>query len=173
MRKSTITIIAVVATFLIACGATPKNDTITPAAEGTGAAAATGAPAKTDDAPAGPKKFTVGQVGALTLGDGSTGEVTVVSVKFQGKSVVANVTVKCVTGKMSYNPFDWKALAGDGTVLNSTFDMDVKNQLSSGDIGAGQQVKGNVTFEGTAAQVKGAQIQYAPSLDTIAYWVAP
>ena len=174
MRKSTIALAAVVAAFLLGCGATPeKKDTVTPVLNGSGtpAAAATGS---TGNAPAGPKKLKVNEVGALSLGDGSTGEITVTSVKVQGKSIVANVTIKCTGGAMKYNMFDWKAIAGDGTTLNSGFDIGVKNQLNSGDIGPGQTVKGNLVFEGTAAQAKGAQILFDPGLSgTLAYWVAP
>ncbi|WP_432831006.1 hypothetical protein [Dactylosporangium sp. CA-092794] len=168
MRKIVIGLAAALSLFVIAC-ATPKNDTVSkpPAASGTNA------PAAPAGAPEGPKKFTVGEVGALSMSDGSTGEVTVKSVKVQGKVIVVAVSITCKTGKMDYNPFHWSMLAGDGTKLDTGFDVGVKNQLSSGDLGAGQTVTGNLVFEGTTAQTKGAQIQFAPAFETLAYWVNP
>lgn len=171
MRKPTTAVLAFIALALMACGATPKKDTITPGNAGTGAAA-TAAGAGTTAAPAGPKKFNVTEVGHLSLTDGSTGDVVVNSAKVQGKFIVANVTITCTAGKVSYNPFDWKAIAGDGTTLDFGFG-DVKNTLNSGDLGAGQKITGNVIWEGTAAQLKGAQFQYEQGIDTLAYWVAP
>jgi hypothetical protein len=176
VRKSTIPIVVALVAFLIACGGTPsKKNTITSAGDSTGAvAAATGAAGKTDNVPAGPTKFKVTEVGKLTLSDGSSGDVVVNTVKMQGKVIVANVTITCTAGVMKYNALvDWSALAGDGTKLDSSFDMNVKNTLSVGELGVGQKATGNVVFEGTAAQMKGVQLQYSPNFQTLAYWVAP
>ncbi|MGI5243262.1 DUF4352 domain-containing protein [Dactylosporangium sp. CA-139066] len=174
MRKIIAGTAAGLSLFVIACGAAPKDDTISkaPAASGTGASAA-GAADTQAAAPQGPKKFAVGEVGALSLSSGSMGEVVVKSVKMQGKVIVVSVSITCKAGSIEYNPFHWSMLAGDGTKLDSGFDIDVKNQLHSGTIGAGQTVTGNIVFEGAAAQLKGAQVQFAPSFETLAYWVNP
>lgn len=175
MRKIVIGLAATLALFVIACGAAPKSDTVSkaPASTGTGAPVS-GAVADTPAAaPEGPKKFAVGEVGDLSMSDGSTGAVVVKSVKMQGKVIVANVSITCKTGSMDYNQFHWSMLAGDGTKLDSGFDIGVKNQLHSGTIGAGQAVAGNLVFEGTAAQMKGAQVQFSPSFEALAYWVNP
>lgn len=158
--------LTVMALFVMACGA--AKPTITgqggqPAANTSGGAGA----------PAGPKKFAVEQHATLTLANGSTADIVVSSVKVQGKYLVASVTIACTAGSMSYNMFDWAMIAGDGTKLDTGFSPDVKNQLSSGDLGAGQKITGNVVFQGTAAQAKGAQVQFSSGLDTVAYWVNP
>lgn len=164
MRKKIIAgVLAFAALFAIACGAKP---TITGGGQGNPAANA-------GKAPAGPQKFTVGQKANLTLANGTVAEVTVSSVKAQGKHLVVSVTVACISGAITYNLFDWSTLAGDGTKLDAGFDPDVPNQLSSGGLGAGQKVTGNIIFQGTAAQAKGAQVQFTVGLDTIAYWVNP
>ncbi|MEU0559374.1 hypothetical protein [Dactylosporangium sp. NPDC006015] len=175
MRKIVTGLAAALALFVLACGAAPKSDTISkaPAATGSGAPVADAGKDTPAAAPEGPKKLAVGEVGVLSMSDGSTGEVVVKSVKMQGKVIVAAVSITCKTGKMDYNQFHWSMLAGDGTKLDSGFDIGVKNQLHSGDIGAGQTAAGNLVFEGTAAQLKGAQVQFAPSFETLAYWVNP
>jgi hypothetical protein len=176
MRKIVTALAAALALFAIACSAAPKSDTVskTPAAAGTGAPATDAESTTTPaTAPEGPKKFAVGETGVLSMSDGSTGEVAVKSVKVQGKVIVVAVSITCKTGSIEYNQFHWSMLAGDGTKLDSGFNIDVKNQLHSGDLGAGQKVAGNLVYEGTAAQIKGAQVQFAPSFDTIAYWVNP
>lgn len=163
----------ILAVFVIACGSKPEDPkTVTPAAAGSAGAVSAAAAAGGADTQAGPQKLTVGQPGNLQTRDGS-GTVTVASVKVQGKSIVAAVTITCTAGQVSYNPFDWAALAGDGTKLDVAFDVNVKNQLSSGQIGAGQKITGNLVFEGTAAQAKGAQIQLTVGFETAAYWVNP
>jgi hypothetical protein len=173
LRKIVAGLAGALALFVMAC-ATPKGDTVSKAPAVTGSGPTAGAPANTAAAaPEGPKKFAVGEVGVLSMSDGSTGEITVKSAKVQGKVIVVTVSITCKTGKTSYNPFHWSMLAGDGTKLDTGFDIGVKNQLSSGDIGAGQTVAGNLVFEGSAAQLKGAQIQYAPAFETLAYWVNP
>ncbi len=87
--------------------------------------------------------------------------------------IVASVSITCKAGSIDYNPFHWSMLAADGTKFDSGFNVDVKNQLHPGTIGAGQTVTGNLVFEGTAAQLKGEQVQFAPSFEAIAYWVNP
>lgn len=172
MRKTAALTAATIASFLIACGSTPgKEDTVAPAAQGTGTAAAA-AGGKTDAAPAGPAKFAVGAPGTLSLADGSAATVVVSTAKIQGKFIVAAVTITCTAGAVKYNEFDWTALAGDGTKLDQGFSIDVKNQLDSGDLGVGQKVTGNLVFDGTAAQLKGAQFQFSPGFKTLAYWEA-
>ncbi|MEV4134056.1 hypothetical protein AB0J72_18030 [Dactylosporangium sp. NPDC049742] len=175
MRKIITGLAATLALFVIACGAAPKSDTVSkaPAVTGSGAPAANAAQNTAAAAPEGPKKFAVGEVGVLSMSDGSTGEVVVKSVKLQGKVIVAAVSITCKTGSMDYNTFHWSMLAGDGTKLDTGFDIGVKNQLNSGTIGAGQTVTGNLVFEGSAAQTKGAQVQFAPAFETLAYWVNP
>lgn len=166
MRNKIIAVsLAFAAVFVIACsGAKP---TVTDQGGQPAANATANAPA------AGPKRFAVGGGASLTLVNGSTADVIVSSVKAQGKYLVASVTVTCTAGSMSYNQFDWSMLAGDGTRLDMGFAPEVKSQLSSGDLGAGQKVTGNVVFQGTAAQAKGAQVQYSVGFDTVAYWVNP
>ncbi|GGM27876.1 DUF4352 domain-containing protein [Dactylosporangium sucinum] len=175
MRKIVTGLAAALALFVIACGAAPKSDTVSkaPAATGSGAPVAGAAADTKAAAPEGPKKFAVGEVGVLSMANGSTGEVVVKSVKLQGKVIVVSVSITCKAGSIDYNTFDWSMLAGDGTKLDTGFSIDVKNQLHSGTIGAGQSVTGNLVFEGTAAQMKGAQVQFSPSFDTLAYWVNP
>lgn len=170
MRKIIITAAAVItAALVLACGAGnsgPKFNGIdeTPEAVNAQSQAAKGAPQ-------GPKKFAVGEHGQLTLGDGSTADVVVSSVKVQGKSVVATITIKCTAGSITYNEFDWSATDADGTKLDPAFDPSVKNGLSHGDLGAGQTVSGTSAFEGSTA--KGVSVMYAPSFSTLAYWVNP
>lgn len=150
--------------FAVACGA-GQEPVVTGTGQGGRPANATGQ--------AGPKKLTVGTTANLKLASGATADVTVGAVKVQGKYLVAPVTVACTGGTMSYNTFDWSMLAGDGTKLDRGFAPEVKNELSSGDLGTGQKVTGNVVFQGTAEQAKGAQVVYEVGFSTVAYWVNP
>lgn len=171
MRKLTTALVVTLALLGIACGSAPKDEVTTGQPAGSGGA--TAAATKAAPAEMGPKKFAVGQVANLSMANGSTGDVVVNTVKVQGKFIVANVTITCTEGTLTYNVFDWSMIAGDGTKLDPGFAPEVKNGLSSGDLGKGQKITGNTVFQGTAAQAKGAQVQYTATFETLAYWVNP
>ncbi len=123
--------------------------------------------------PAGPMKFAVGEPAGWSDTNGSKGTVTVTAARASGKYLLITVTVTCDVGTTSYNPFDWSYLSGSGVPHEHGFAVDVKGQLHSGDIGAGQKVTGVVVFDGVEADLHGGQVQYSPGFKTIAYWVIP
>jgi hypothetical protein len=171
-RNTLITLLAApLAALVIACGASTGSNNAGPVTAATAGASDAPAAAATEAAAAqgGPLKLKVGEPGNLKT-DAGAGTVTVTSVKVQGKSIVVAVSYTCTSGKVDYNPFYWSAIAGDGTKLDNGFDIDVKNQLSSGSIGAGQKIGGNLVYEGNAAQAKGMQIQLSVGFETAAYW---
>jgi hypothetical protein len=166
MRKILFALLgAGLAALIIACGAAPK---VGKGSQADGPVAATGQAEK-----AGPQGFKVGEHATLTLGSGSTADLVVESVKVQGKSLVAKVTVTCKTGSVNYNMFDWSAVAGDGTKLDLGSDVNVTSELSSGTLAAGQKVTGNVQFAGGQAQLHGARIVYGGFSGDLAYWTVP
>lgn len=169
MRKIIISAAAALAlATVIACSSAP-GDKVT--STGQGEHPATAGAAATQNLPAGPKKFNVGEHATLTLGNGSTADIVVTSVKVQGKSIVATISMQCTSGTVPYNQFDWSATAADGTKLDSAFDPDVKNGLSSGDLASSQKVMGTVAFEGNTA--KGVTVTYSGGFSALAYWVNP
>jgi hypothetical protein len=119
----------------------------------------------------GPKRFAVGEHARLTLSDGSTADIVVSAIKVQGRSIVATVTYQCTAGVVSYNGLDWSARAADGTELDQAFDMGVKNQLSTGELAAGQKVTGTIPFTGSSAT--GVTVTFSPTVSPLAYWVNP
>lgn len=168
MRNKIIAVgLAAAALLAVACGAKP---TVTrqdgkPAANATGNASLGEAD--------GPKRFNVGETANVDRA-GGVADIVVTSIKAQsGKYLVASVTITCKSGTVSYNMFDWSMLAGDGTKLDRGFAPEVKNELASGDLGPGQKVIGNLVFQGTAAQLEGAQAMYEVGTGTVAYWVSP
>lgn len=172
MRKVLIGLFSVLAAFLLACGGTGNDTTVTaaPTSSGTGGGVIGGVVATTAAAPAGPVQLAVGQTAQLSMADGSAATVVVSTVKVQGGFIVVSVTMTCTAGTVKYNMFDWKMLAGDGTTLDVGFSIDVKNQLQSGDLGPTNKVTGNLVYEGTSAQAKGALVQFAPGFKVIASW---
>jgi hypothetical protein len=170
MRKILFALLgAGLAALIIACGS--GGPTIGKGSDPQGPVAATG---QAEKAVTGPQGFKVGEHATLTLGSGSTADLIVESVKVQGKSIVAKVTVTCKTGSVNYNMFDWTAVAGDGTKLDLGSDIDVTNELHSGTLAAGQKVTGAVQFAGGQAQLHGARIVYSGGFSgDLAYWTVP
>lgn len=132
------------------------------------------AEATTDPAPtADPSVFGLQPGEGITRStDDSAGTVTVNAVRAQAageydepagpgqRYLAANVTYTCTSGRCSYNPYDWSARQADGTSSDPEF-LSVDGALSSGDLAAGNRVRGNVIF---ALPVNAhGTIVYAPS----------
>jgi hypothetical protein len=137
--------------------------------------AGAGAPAADKDPPAdtprGPRKAAVGETLQWDDAIGNSGTVAVNAVKVAGANVLITVDYLCATGSCDYNMFDWTYLDRSGTPHNQSYAGDVKGELHSGTLGAGQKVHGIVAFERGTDDTHGAQIQYSSGLETLAYFV--
>lgn len=171
MRKILFTVLgASLAALILACGAAPKVSSGGGQEQPVAAASQAAQGAKP---PAGPQGFKVGEHATLTLGNGSTADLIVESVKVQGKSLVAKVTVTCKTGSVEYNQFDWTMVAGDGSKLDLGSDFNITGELHSGTLAAGQKVTGVVQFAGGQAQLHGGRVIYGGFSGDLAYWTVP
>jgi hypothetical protein len=64
----------------------------------------------------------------------------------KGIYLVADVTVKVESGTLSANPLFFSVAAPDGTTFESELGV-LNNQISSNDVHAGRQVRGEVAFD--------------------------
>lgn len=143
----------------LACG----SSTGTPGASSTTAPGATDAPAATS-APA----QSVGQVGdrveangvALTVnGVSAVDEVNDIFTPDEGNIfLVVDVTIESLSEDASYNPLYFKVKDSDGFEYNSNFTAPDPS-LKSGELSAGDKVRGNVSFE-VPADATGLELSY-------------
>nr|MDT0665185.1 DUF4352 domain-containing protein [Micromonospora sp. DSM 115978] len=61
--------------------------------------------------------------------------------------IVANVSYECVRGACGYNSYDWTAKQEDGTQSDWAILASLDNSLDSGELAAGNRVRGDVAFE--------------------------
>jgi hypothetical protein len=174
MRKTFVIIgFTVLAAFGIACGGTGSTNSSTDGKDNGGQ----------------PVTATMGQTVTLTstvVTDKTTVDVTVADPKqfpsepgdFGSKSkngvfLVVNVTVVCKEGTYGANPFNFRFVAGDGTVTETAF-ATFDPELHATDLAAGQKVAGNVVFDVPQAAITGGKIQISGiGLDMnkpAAYW---
>lgn len=125
-------------------------------------------------APVGPTRFDMAQVATTTASDGSTGTVAVAAAVVSGNAIVVTIDITCTAGQMDYNPWHWAYLGADGTPHERDIYAKLQAPMRAGTLGAGQKLHAQVAFSGSAADLHGGQVQYAPGLGgTIAYWVIP
>lgn len=163
MRKSTLaTLLAVpLAAVMLACGAGDTGAS-TSSGDGPDVAAASQATVQTVKA---------GQALTLTeafLGDESAVTITLKNVKYgvksgndfikadKGQFITADITVEVKKGKVSISSSEFKLVAKDGTVYDTTIFLD--DNLMAMDLTPGQKKTGKIAFDAAVGAEKGAKI---------------
>jgi hypothetical protein len=162
VRKIIVVLLVLLAGSALACGSSgTKSESV---GEGVGSAAA-GA-AKT----VAPTTDQVGKTIRVTdsiFGQKTVAEITVKSVAgnvrdtystaSRGQFVVADVEIRCIEGKYSANPFNFKYVDASGTVSDPTLPVS-KPELNAVELAAGQNVTGKITFDVAGGNLAGGRV---------------
>ena len=156
-------------------------------------ATTTAAPTTTTTVPPDPPTLPMGQPLPFTISGFSNGEIDVEVVvanpitadrepgefglePSRGLFLVVDVSVRALSGDGSYSasPYEFKFVAADGTVAQSTYVGGFGAELPYSDLSAGQQIAGKVGFDIAPRQEVGGRIQLSDVGENygepFAYW---
>lgn len=130
--------------------------------------------------PPGPKTYTIGDTVKVDDGDGNVATVKLSKPTNRRGSLdghnylVVTVDISASAGSFTYNPLYFSLKDSANVEHEIGLFSGADDDLSSGDLPAGQKVHGTLAFEVPASTLHGSQIQLTdPIFQTVAYWKLP
>jgi hypothetical protein len=154
---------------------------VTPGSKSLGGASSPASATPARDQPTAPPTFKVGATAHLTRSNGAVADITLSDARTaqpgefdqpaHGGYVVVTVQIAATAGQLSYNALYFKLSGPDGTEYNSAYVPDAGEELNSGTLYAGRQVKGVLVWDAPASILGHATItETGEDLDPMLFW---
>ncbi len=116
------------------------------------------------------KTVAIGTTVAAKASDGSKADVTVSDAQSNGDDITVSIDIVCHSGTFPVNPFFVELIGPDGHKYSIDFLADDTDSLPAGDIDAGQEAKGTVSFTAPESVLSGGKVEVDAPLHAVAYW---